>query len=175
MFTKFKQQMIKNLTDKAFWISNLKTLGLMLIIILAVTSYQQRNMLTGSAPELKGQINNDKPTLVYFWGSWCAICKTTSPSVSTLAIESAETEQSAYNIKSVALSSGSDKEVSAYLEKSAYHFQFINDDNGKISKHWGVAVTPSIFVIDTQGDISYVSTGITSLWGMRIRLWLASF
>jgi peroxiredoxin len=149
--------------------SNLKTILLMLAVVFAVTQYQQRDMNTGQALSLEGIDYNEGPTLVYFWGSWCSICRTTSPFVSTLA----QDEQR--NVISIALSSGDDEEVNHYLKEHDYHFKALNDDNGQISKSWGVAVTPSIFIINTQGEISYISTGMTSLWGMRLRLWLASF
>ena len=159
----------KNLTDKEFWLSSLKNLVLMFIVILVVTQYQQRDMNTGKALNLSGINYSDGPTLVYFWGSWCSICRTTSPFISTLAQEDKR------NVVSVALSSGSDEEINSYLQEHQYQFNVINDDNGKISKAWGVAVTPSIFIIDSTGDIRFTSTGMTSLWGMRFRLWLASF
>ncbi|MEH6448708.1 MAG: protein disulfide oxidoreductase [Oleispira sp.] len=149
--------------------SNLKTILLMLAVVFAITQYQQQDMNTGQAPSLEGIDYNDGPTLVYFWGSWCSICSTTSPFVSTLAQEDQR------NVVSIALSSGDDEEVNLYLKKHDYHFSTINDDDGQISQSWGVAVTPSIFVIDTAGEISYISTGMTSLWGMKLRLWLASF
>ncbi|MBQ0729161.1 MAG: protein disulfide oxidoreductase [Oleispira antarctica] len=159
----------KNLSDKAFWLSSLKTLALIIIVVLIVTQYQQRDMSTGQAPTLEGINYSNGPTLVYFWGSWCPICRTTSPFVSTLAQEQED------NVVSIALSSGSDEEINHYLKEHDYQFDTINDDNGKISQSWGVAVTPSMFIIDTQGDIRFISTGITSLWGMKLRLWLASF
>lgn len=169
MFSNFKTQLTKNLKDKKFWLSNLKTLALMLTVVFIITQYQQRNMTTGSAPNLE-QINYaDGPTLVYFWGSWCGICKTTSPSVSTL------TKEADYQILSVALSSGSDEEIKNYLTENDYSFPIINDDNSQISQQWGVAVTPSFFIINPQGEITTTSSGMTSLWGMRLRLWLASF
>jgi len=149
--------------------SNLKTILLMLAVVFAITQYQQQDMNTGQAPSLEGIDYNDGPTLVYFWGSWCSICSTTSPFVSTLAQEDQR------NVVSIALSSGDDDEVNLYLKKHDYRFSTINDDNGQISQSWGVAVTPSIFVIDTAGEIRYISTGMTSLWGMKLRLWLASF
>jgi peroxiredoxin len=103
------------------------------------------------------------------------VCKTTSPAITNLAQENADgSADKAYNIISVALSSGSDEEINAYLTQQEYQFDAINDDNGQISKAWGVAVTPSLFIIDSSGDISFKSTGITSLWGMKVRLWLAS-
>jgi len=156
------------LCNKKFWISNAKTLALMLVIVFAITQYQQRTMIEGLAPTLPEVNYSEKSTLVYFWGSWCSICKTTSPSVSTLATEND------YSIVSVALSSGSDEDIEAYLRKHDYTFKAINDNDTKISHSWGVAVTPSIYVVNTAGEISYTSTGITSLWGMRLRLWLAS-
>ena len=159
----------KNLTDKEFWLSSLKNLVLMFIVIMVVTHYQQRDMNTGKALNLSGINYNNGPTLVYFWGSWCSICRTTSPFISSLAQEDNR------NVVSVALSSGSDEEIDNYLKEHEYQFNVINDDNGKISKSWGVAVTPSIFIIDSNGDIRFTSTGMTSLWGMKLRLWLASF
>ena len=146
----------------------LKTLTLMLIIAFGISQYQQRSMVEGAAPTLSGIDYSEKATLVYFWGSWCSICKTTSPFVSSL------TTDTHYQVISVALSSGTDNEIESYLRKHNYEFQVINDDSGDISESWGVAVTPSIFIIDTQGKISYTSTGMTSLWGMKLRLWLAS-
>jgi len=174
MLSKLSLQIKKNITDKSFWLSNLKTLAIMLVIVFAVTQYQQRNMTTGEAPKLTEVSYNDKPTLVYFWGSWCSICQTTSPAVSTLAQESLD-DNSNYQIISVALSSGDDEEVQQYQQQHDYQFKTLNDDNGQISKHWGVAVTPSFFIINKDGKITTTSSGMTSLWGMKVRLWLASF
>jgi peroxiredoxin len=168
MFSRVLVSLKKKVSDKTFWISNAKTFTLMLVVIIAVSSYQQRNMHSGQALSLEGIQYREGPTLVYFWGSWCSICLTTSPFVSTLALESE------YNIISIALSSGDDQQVTRYLNEHDYHFDVVNDDSGEISQSWGVAVTPSIFIIDTQGDIRFISTGMTSLWGMKLRLWLAT-
>jgi|TARA_B110000046_G_scaffold30197_1_gene31834 thiol-disulfide isomerase/thioredoxin len=168
MFSRLWASLKTKVSDRGFWISNLITLSFMLIIIIAVSSYQQRNMHSGQALSLEGIQYSEGPTLVYFWGSWCSICLTTSPFVSTLALESE------YNIISIALSSGDAQQVTRYLNAHDYHFEAIDDDSGEISQSWGVAVTPSIFIIDTQGDIRFISTGMTSLWGMKLRLWLAT-
>jgi thiol-disulfide isomerase/thioredoxin len=168
MQSKFRHTMKTTLKDKKFWLSNLKTLALMLVIAFGITQYQQRSMIKGPAPAIAGIDYSEKSTLVYFWGSWCAVCKTTSPFVSSLATDKD------YQVISVALSSGTDNEIENYLRKNNYQFDVVNDNSGDISESWGVAVTPSIFIINQEGKISYTSTGITSLWGMRLRLWLAS-
>lgn len=186
MFTNFRTRIIRYLTNKEAWISNLKTLAVVAVVYGGISYYQQRNMTKGIAPLLKvseetvieTEINklpdltkinyNNKPTLVYFWGTWCPICKTTSSSISTLA------EENNYQIISVALSSGSNEDIKAYQKEQGYNFNTINDDNGQISKEWGVTVTPSFFYVDTKGEITAISTGIASIWGMRFRLWTSN-
>lgn len=168
MQSKLSHTLKTTLKDKKFWISNLKTLALMLVIAFGISEYQQRSMVEGDAPVLSGIDYSEKPTLVYFWGSWCPICKTTSPFVSSLVTDND------YQILSVALSSGTDNEIESYLLKHNYQFPVINDNRGDISASWGVVVTPSIFIINQEGKISHTSTGMTSSWGMRLRLWLAS-
>jgi len=84
-----------------------------------------------------------------------------------------EAPSNQYTVLSVALSSGNDAKISQYQTKHGYQFETLNDDSGHYSQQWGVKVTPSIFIVNPQGEISYVSTGVTSQWGMRIRLWLA--
>lgn len=173
MLNKLRKSILNYFTNKAVWISNLKTLAVVAIVMIGFTQYQQRNMTKGEAPQLvlsnkntssQGIDYSKGPTLVYFWGSWCPVCKTTSPSVSTLA------EEGQYQIVSVALSSGNDADIQAYQNEHNYHFKTINDRNGSIRKQWGVEVTPSIFYINTDGEISAISTGMTSLWGMKFKL-----
>ncbi len=166
LLTRINNYLIVQFTTKKAWVSHLKTLALMAIVVIGVTHYQQRNMPSGIAPSALIDFSQG-PTLVYFWGSWCPICKTTSPSVSKLA------EEDNYQVISVALSSGSDQEIKTYQADRDYHFLTINDNSGQISQQWGVAVTPSIFYVNTEGEITAISTGMTSLWGMRFRLWLS--
>lgn len=129
----------------------------------------QAPLISGTAFELK-QAQRKGPVLIYFWGTWCSICRAVSPAVDAIA---KETSANNYTILSVALSSGSDTTISQYQTKHGYEFETLNDDNGHYSQQWGVKVTPSIFIVNPQGEISYVSTGVTSQWGMQIRLWLA--
>jgi thiol-disulfide isomerase/thioredoxin len=166
-------KILKPFTQRAFWQSLLQTLLLVGVISFVISSYQQRHMVSGMAPALPGfdwqNRQNKGPVLVYFWGSWCGVCRAVSPGVSTLA------ESAHYEVISVALSSGSDDQIRQYQQKHDYHFATINDDSGHISERWGVKVTPSLFIIDAKGEISFTTTGISSAWGLRIRLWLASF
>ncbi|MBE2895949.1 protein disulfide oxidoreductase [Pasteurellaceae bacterium HPA106] len=112
-----------------------------------------------------GQLSEEKPVLLYFWGSWCSICRLTSPAVASLADEGVQ-------VVSVALRSGDKSAVAAYLREHDYHFRTINDPQGVLAKAWQVQVTPSIIIIK-QGKIVHATTGLASPWGLKLRLWLA--
>jgi len=79
-----------------------------------------------------------------------------------------------YQVITIALSSGNQKEVQRYLQENDYQFPVLNDPDGKISQAWGVSLTPTFFIINSQGKVSSVTTGISSAWGLKIRLWLAA-
>jgi thiol-disulfide isomerase/thioredoxin len=162
--------------QSSFWKSTAKTVVIVVVAGLAAALYQQRNMVSGMAPELNvatvsGQRFNlserlsSGPVLVYFWGSWCPICTVVSPAVDAIADD--------HQVITLALSSGDNDEVTQYLNKQGYDLLTINDDHGLYAKQWGVAVTPSIFIINQSGKVSQVTSGITSSWGMRVRLWMA--
>ena len=168
--------MLKQLKTKQFWVTIARD-GLILIAILsAYNLYQTRNtpdiapaldaqLISGQPVELNKMIK-ESPVLIYFWGSWCPMCSYTSSTVTELSKE--------YSVITIALSSGSEKEVLSYLKENKYHFPVINDPDGIISQKWGVFATPSFFIINSNGEISSVTTGISSTWGLKFRLWLAS-
>lgn len=127
---------------------------------LQLTDYQ------GQAVDL-ASISQDKPVLVYFWGTWCPVCKITSPTVNSLA------QNSAYPVVSIAVQSGDNAELGAYLSEHKFDFITINDEDGEIFNDWQGQVTPS-FVILKDGEMSQGLTGIQPEWSLRLRLWLSS-
>jgi peroxiredoxin len=168
--------MLKRLIHSLSNLSGLRTIVVIIAIVFAVAVYQQRDMVKGVAPSICSELisgeffNTEKalmqgPVLVYFWGSWCPVCSLVSPSVDSVAED--------YTVLSVALSSGSDDDISLYLKKHGYQFKTLNDQHGIYAQQWGVKVTPSIFIIDQRGNIVFVTTGVSTSWGLKLRLWLA--
>jgi thiol-disulfide isomerase/thioredoxin len=183
------QPLCKSLKKLSFWLRLLRDLAVLLLIGFAIASYQQRHMLTGKAPALDGttiegaifqgknvfskQNSEKEPSakLVYFFGTWCPICRFTSPAVDAIAQD--------YPSIGVALSSGTDQQISDFMVQNNHQFDVLNDDldinhNGKISQAWGVQAVPAFYILDSQNNIVFVTSGASSQWGLRLRLWWTS-
>ncbi|MBL3522537.1 protein disulfide oxidoreductase [Serratia plymuthica] len=125
---------------------------------------QALTTLSGERVSL-AQLSRDKPLLVYFWASWCGVCRFTTPYVARLAEEGG-------NVLTVALRSGDDLQVEQWLARKRLTLPVVNDPRGELSAQWQVGVTPTLVVI-SQGKVVQSTTGWTSYWGMKLRLWWA--
>ena len=112
-------------------------------------------------------LSHQSPVLVYFWGTWCPICSTTSPKVNSLA------QSSPYPVVTIATQSGSDQDVAQFMTEKGYSFTTINDESGKIFSDWEGQVTPS-YVVLKDGEMKQGLTGIQPEWSLKLRLWLSS-
>ncbi len=111
-------------------------------------------------------LSAEKPLLVYFWASWCSVCRVTTPTVARIA-------QQGGNVISVALRSGDDEKVQRYLQARQFPLTTVNDEKGQLSANWQIGVTPTLVVIN-KGKVVSTTTGWTSGWGMKLRLWWAA-
>ena len=147
------------------------------IVVSAVSWYHSRNMPKGQAPDLIApdinglplslqKMTQQGPVLIYFWATWCGYCRVVSPAVSELSTE--------HQVITIALQSGTPDEVANYQEKHNLTFRTINDPSGALSASWGLHVTPTIAIVDTEGQVSTVTSGMTSRLGLKARLWLAN-
>lgn len=125
---------------------------------------QALTTLSGERVSL-AQLSRDKPLLVYFWASWCGVCRFTTPYVARLAEEGG-------NVLTVALRSGDDLQVEQWLARKRLTLPVVNNPHGELSAQWQVGVTPTLVVI-SQGKVVQSTTGWTSYWGMKLRLWWA--
>lgn len=149
-------------------------LTIIVLIITAINLWRESDLASGLAPPLQAATisgeqftlaDADRPTLVYFWGTWCPVCKLTSPNVAALAQD--------HRVITVAMQSGSDAELLRFLQEHELNMEVINDDGGTIAAQWGVRSVPAFFVIDRHGEIEATTLGISSNWGVRLRLWWA--
>lgn len=110
--------------------------------------------------------SQDRVAIVYFWGTWCGICKYTSSSVEKL-------HQNHIPVISIALKSGDDTELKGYLNQNQLSFPTVNDSDGLITQQWNINVTPT-FVLVKNGQMLHATTGISSYWGLRLRVLISN-
>lgn len=112
-----------------------------------------------------GQFSRDRTVLVYFWGSWCGVCRYQSPIIDDLAADGVP-------VVGVAVRSGSVSEVAAYMEKRGLGFPTVNDEDGSLSGAWRIMATPTVVLV-RNGKMVHYTTGISSYWGLRARIFQA--
>lgn len=145
-------------------------------VSLAVDYFRQpalpQNFASTTLQTLDGQpvdliaMSEERPLLVYVWATWCGVCRYTTPSVAALAADGG-------NVMSVALRSGDNATLERWLRKKKLAMPTVNDASGELARQWDVQVTPTLVTI-SHGEVKSITTGWTSGWGMRLRLWLAS-
>ncbi|MDO8990583.1 MAG: protein disulfide oxidoreductase [Sideroxyarcus sp.] len=149
---------------------------LFVVVIVGVRTWQQRDMVSGAAPELHGvtlaglpyklPARPAQPVLVHFWATWCPVCRAEQGSIAAIA-------QDDPNVITIAMQSGKPEEVVRYMKEQGVEFPVVNDPDGAISSAWGVHAVPASFIIAPDGNIRFVEVGYTTGMGLRLRLWLA--
>lgn len=160
-----------------------KRWGIEVVILLAVavgvTLWQNRGLAAGPAPGLVGlrtdgilyklgaggAAPDGRSRLVAFWATWCGVCRAEAGNVEAVARD--------WPVVSVAMQSGERAEVANYLAAKGLELPAVDDDDGDISKAWGVRVVPTHFVLDPAGNIRFRVVGYATEWGLRLRLWWA--
>ncbi len=154
----------------------LKYFGYVLLFVMAMQIGQlwlQRDVVVGKAPPISA-LDVDgrpatlaqyqgKPVLLYFWATWCPICKFEHGMMTSLAED--------YQVLAVAIQSGSKEEVKMAMKVEEAEYRTINDPEGAIASQYGIRGVPTSFIIDGNGDIRAAVSGLTTGWSLRFRLW----
>lgn len=150
-------------------------LGVILAALLLLQWWRAMPLASGEAPPLAGALvegggfdlaaPRDRPLLVYFWASWCPVCRMSNGGIQALA--------AGHPVITVAMQSGSEAQIRAYLIREGLSFPVISDPDGAVSGRWGVPAVPASFIVDRDGQIRFSSVGYTTGAGLRARLWAA--
>ncbi len=107
----------------------------------------------------------NKPLLIHFWATWCPTCKLEASSIKSLSHD--------YNVVTIAVKSGSDETIKAYLKEHGLDFKVINDQDGRYAEQFLVPAFPVTFIYDAQNRLAFSEVGYTSEWALRVRMWWA--
>ena len=168
----------KEISRAAKWRSYAVQALLFVVVIAGIRAWQQRDMISGAAPALRGNTlsglpyslpkHPQHPVLVQFWATWCPICRAEQDSINNIAHNNP-------NVITIAMNSGTQEAVVKYMRDQGIAFPVVNDPDGSLSAKWGVHAVPASFIIAPDGRVRFVEVGYTTGVGIKLRLWLAEF
>ena len=122
---------------------------------------QPLTLLSGKNITL-AELSRQQVAVLYFWGSWCGICRYTSPQIEQL-------HQTGIPVLSIAMHSGNATDISSYLRQHHLTLPTVNDSDGLISQQWQVSVTPTIILLK-NGQMIHHTSRFSTHWGLRSRI-----
>ena len=108
---------------------------------------------------------NDKPVLIHFWATWCPTCKLEASNIETISKQD--------NVVTIAVNSGSNRDVRDYLDENEFTFKVVNDQDSIYSTEFKIAAYPTTFIYDKNRDLVFSEVGYTSTVGLYFRMWWA--
>ena len=111
------------------------------------------------------KIEDKKPLLIHFWATWCPTCKLEASNIDFIAKH--------FNVVTIAVDSGSKKEIEKYLQENGYTFKVVNDAQSILSSLFHIAGFPTTFIYDKNKKLIFSEVGYTSIIGLYLRMWWA--
>lgn len=171
-----KQSKKQRTKGKRRWLRLFFEILIIIAIVFAIRTWQQKDMVTGPAPSFQSVLldgktvnledYNGKPLLIHFWADWCPFCKLEEGSITSIKED--------WPVLTVAYQSGDKSAVIKHMtEREIENWPTIVDQDSRLAELFGVKGVPSSYIIDGDGNIRFTEVGLTSGWGLRARLWWA--
>ena len=165
-----------NTQTKKRWRSWLVYILFFLVVMQAANWWKTRDAANGDLSELAGELMDGsaftisefagKPVLFHFWATWCPICEMENDTIQSISQN--------YQVISIASWSEGEAEVKAYMRNNQLTFPVMLDTSGELAHSFGVKGVPTSFILDPNGEITFVETGYSTEPGLRLRLWLTT-
>jgi thiol-disulfide isomerase/thioredoxin len=158
------------------WIKHAVLYGIVIIVLFSGQFLFNRGLVSGVPPQLPEQTIAGLPTesvipkgggIIYFWADWCGLCGMMQSSMTKVL-------QDTPGI-TVALNSGPTEQVNRYLASRNLNWPTVNDADGSVAKRYGIKGVPAILFLNKSGHIVFSSIGYSTEFGLRFRVWLASY
>jgi len=160
---------------KKYFLSGVGYILLFIVLSQGISWWKSRDAMSGKLSEFNivsmdgsRAVMSDytgRPVLLYFWATWCPVCKLQRGSVQSIAGD--------HPVFSIASWSEAE-EVAAYMRDNELTFPVMMDEDGQLASDFGLKGVPVTLVLSPSGDIRFVETGYTTGIGLRIRMWLST-
>ncbi|MBN2824225.1 MAG: protein disulfide oxidoreductase [Campylobacterales bacterium] len=147
------------------------TLLIVFVLSIAVNYFRAPKLDSNTLPPIETTLIDDtywssndakKPLVVHFWATWCKVCKLEASNIDALAKEA--------NVITVAVNSGSNQEIQAFMDERKLTYKVLNDPNGALSQKFKIEAFPTTFIFNSKGELSFTETGYTTTAGLKARL-----
>ncbi|CAN2181564.1 thiol-disulfide oxidoreductase [Candidatus Nanopelagicaceae bacterium] len=112
--------------------------------------------LTFTAKTVEGKkfsskvLANKKPTVIWFWAPWCAICKNESANL----VAAAEQYKGKVNFVGIGALGNQAEMLDFVTHAGTSVFTNLYDGDGKLWNRFGVVIQPTLVFIDAKGKIT---------------------
>jgi len=149
------------------------TLVLMFILTNIISYIRKPELDSNHLPKLKVTLLNGetfrkaegKPLVIHFWASWCKVCKLEAANIQSVSDK--------YDVLTIAVNSGNNASVKAYMKERGLTFQAVNDIDGTWAKKFKVQAFPTTFIYDNRGELKFTEVGYTTTAGLLARIAMA--
>lgn len=152
------------------------------IIFWAITSYQTRDLIERNTPappatlinladgsELKLDDLTADRTLIYFWATWCGVCKAQSPVISAMHRHAEGRDD--VDVISVAMDWSDRDALRTFVDENDIDYPvYLGTD--ALGKGFNVSSYPTIYVVDNERRVRHSIIGYTPRVGLYARLHL---
>ena len=107
-----------------------------------------------------------EPLVLHFWATWCPTCKLEASNIEALSQK--------HNVISIAVTSGSNKEIQLFMKEHNLSYKVINDSNGALAKKFGIEAYPTTLIYDRNGKLKFSEVGYSTTLGLQARIALSN-
>lgn len=149
----------------------LVTLVLLFIISQVMNFIRKPNVIENIYAYDLRDINNkkidfskykEKPLIIHFWGTWCPTCRLEASNIDALS--------KTYNVISIAVNSGSDEVLKAYMAENELTYRVINDAQSLLAKKFDIGAYPTTLLYNAKGELKFSEVGYSTTLGLKARM-----
>jgi len=164
---------IKKWKVKNIIIEGIKLLLLIFILSTAISFFRGPSLASDKLPDINVQLidgrgfvpEEGKPLVIHFWATWCSVCKMEAPNINFVSKR--------YDVLTIAVNSGSNQAIKAFLKDHGLAYHVLNDAKGKWARRFKIKAFPTTFIYDDKGKLRFTEVGYTTTIGLLARVWLA--